>query len=189
MFGISIHTAYLCNVFFIVLDLRLTRSEYSGTPFFVSWSKVCSGIFFVNRWLYEALSSGSYSLWRYWMIGRKRSLGVCFACLFLLENYIWARLQCLKLSYICKYYPLDFNTSWPHQIENEKRKNRNNFAISSILVCSFIHYTLRFDANCNSICVEMRGHLKQIMRWFHANCSGFLCDFALNFLGKRIRVW
>ena len=30
------NTLYLCNVFFIVLDLRLTRSEYSGTPFFVS---------------------------------------------------------------------------------------------------------------------------------------------------------
>ena len=24
---------YLCNVFFIVLDLRLTRLEYGGTPF------------------------------------------------------------------------------------------------------------------------------------------------------------
>ena len=26
---------YLCNVFFIVLDLRLTKVEYSGTPFFL----------------------------------------------------------------------------------------------------------------------------------------------------------
>ena len=24
---------YICNVFFIVLDLRLTRLEYGGTPF------------------------------------------------------------------------------------------------------------------------------------------------------------
>ena len=29
-------TLYLCNVFFIVLDLRLTKLEYSGTPFFIS---------------------------------------------------------------------------------------------------------------------------------------------------------
>ena len=28
--------SYLCIVFFIVLDLRLTRLEYSGTPFFIS---------------------------------------------------------------------------------------------------------------------------------------------------------
>ena len=27
---------YLCNVFLIVLDLRLTRLEYGGTPFFMS---------------------------------------------------------------------------------------------------------------------------------------------------------
>ena len=27
---------YICNVFFIVLDLRLIRLEYSGTPFFIS---------------------------------------------------------------------------------------------------------------------------------------------------------
>ena len=27
--------SYLCNVFFIVLDLRLTKVEYSGTPFFM----------------------------------------------------------------------------------------------------------------------------------------------------------
>ena len=26
---------YLCSVFFIVLDLRLTRLEYGGTPFFI----------------------------------------------------------------------------------------------------------------------------------------------------------
>ena len=26
--------SYLCNVFFIVLDLRLTRLVYGGTPFF-----------------------------------------------------------------------------------------------------------------------------------------------------------
>ena len=28
------NTLYLCNVFFIVLDLRLTRLGYSGIPFF-----------------------------------------------------------------------------------------------------------------------------------------------------------
>ena len=26
--------SYLCNVFFIVLDLRLTRLDYGGSPFF-----------------------------------------------------------------------------------------------------------------------------------------------------------
>ena len=26
---------YFCSVFFIVLDLRLTKVEYSGTPFFM----------------------------------------------------------------------------------------------------------------------------------------------------------
>ena len=31
---------YLCIVFFIVLDLRLTRLEYSGTPFFVLIYKI-----------------------------------------------------------------------------------------------------------------------------------------------------
>ena len=31
---------YLCNVFFIVLDLRLTRLGYSGIPFFVSGGQV-----------------------------------------------------------------------------------------------------------------------------------------------------
>ena len=30
---------YLCNVFFIVLDLRLTRLGYSGIPFFLSYSQ------------------------------------------------------------------------------------------------------------------------------------------------------
>ena len=29
-------STYLCNVFFIVLDLRLTRLGYSGIPFFLS---------------------------------------------------------------------------------------------------------------------------------------------------------
>ena len=29
--------SYLCNVFFIVLDLRLTRLGYSGIPFFVPY--------------------------------------------------------------------------------------------------------------------------------------------------------
>ena len=36
LFGGIVIKAYLCIVFFIVLDLRLTRLEYSGTPFFVS---------------------------------------------------------------------------------------------------------------------------------------------------------
>ena len=31
-----IRNPYLCNVFFIVLDLRLTRLGYSGIPFFMS---------------------------------------------------------------------------------------------------------------------------------------------------------
>ncbi|CDA93874.1 unknown [Prevotella sp. CAG:1320] len=30
--------SYLCNVFFIVLDLRLTRLDYGGSPFFMSLS-------------------------------------------------------------------------------------------------------------------------------------------------------
>ena len=38
IFGSMGFNAYLCIVFFIVLDLRLTRLEYSGTPFFVSVS-------------------------------------------------------------------------------------------------------------------------------------------------------
>jgi len=29
--------SYICNVFFIVLDLRLTILEYSGTPFFMPY--------------------------------------------------------------------------------------------------------------------------------------------------------
>ena len=29
---------YLCNVFFIVLDLRLTRLGYSGIPFFLLYT-------------------------------------------------------------------------------------------------------------------------------------------------------
>jgi len=32
--------SYLCNVFFIVLDLRLTRLVYGGTPFFLPLSLV-----------------------------------------------------------------------------------------------------------------------------------------------------
>ena len=32
-FGQYGKSQYLCTVFFIVLDLRLTRLEYSGTPF------------------------------------------------------------------------------------------------------------------------------------------------------------
>ncbi len=32
-FARSGKSQYLCTVFFIVLDLRLTRLEYSGTPF------------------------------------------------------------------------------------------------------------------------------------------------------------
>ena len=35
IFGWLLKNQYLCTVFFIVLDLRLTRLEYSGTPFFV----------------------------------------------------------------------------------------------------------------------------------------------------------
>ena len=35
IFGDMVIKPYLCIVFFIVLDLRLTRLEYSGTPFFV----------------------------------------------------------------------------------------------------------------------------------------------------------
>ncbi|SES96173.1 hypothetical protein SAMN04487825_10980 [Prevotella sp. kh1p2] len=31
--------SYLCNVFFIVLDLRLTRLEYGGTPFLMPVSQ------------------------------------------------------------------------------------------------------------------------------------------------------
>ena len=38
-FGSMGFNAYLCIVFFIVLDLRLTRLEYSGTPFFMPLSK------------------------------------------------------------------------------------------------------------------------------------------------------
>ena len=34
-FGRCKKSQYLCTVFFIVLDLRLTRLEYGGTPFFV----------------------------------------------------------------------------------------------------------------------------------------------------------
>ncbi len=30
------NSTYLCIVFFIVLDLRLTRLGYSGIPFFIS---------------------------------------------------------------------------------------------------------------------------------------------------------
>ena len=30
--------SYICNVFFIVLDLRLTILEYSGTPFFMLYA-------------------------------------------------------------------------------------------------------------------------------------------------------
>ena len=33
------NTLYLCNVFFIVLDLRLTRLGYRGIPFFMSKRK------------------------------------------------------------------------------------------------------------------------------------------------------
>ncbi len=36
---------YICNVFFIVLDLRLTRLEYGGTPFLYPLD---SKIFFVK---------------------------------------------------------------------------------------------------------------------------------------------
>ena len=32
--------SYICNVFFIVLDLRLTRLVYGGTPFFLPFSWV-----------------------------------------------------------------------------------------------------------------------------------------------------
>ena len=35
-------STYLCNVFFIVLDLRLTRLGYSGIPFFLPYTLGCS---------------------------------------------------------------------------------------------------------------------------------------------------
>ena len=34
------NTLYLCNVFFIVLDLRLTRLGYSGIPFFCPFAEI-----------------------------------------------------------------------------------------------------------------------------------------------------
>ena len=37
LFGWNGYYSYLCSVFFIVLDLRLTISEYSGTPFFFAF--------------------------------------------------------------------------------------------------------------------------------------------------------
>ncbi len=44
LFGRNGYYSYLCSVFFIVLDLRLTISEYSGTPFFLPFSKLL-GVF------------------------------------------------------------------------------------------------------------------------------------------------
>ena len=35
---IFLKSMYLCNVFFIVLDLRLTRLGYSGIPFFLPFT-------------------------------------------------------------------------------------------------------------------------------------------------------
>ena len=41
IFGGLCQTAYFCTVFFIVLDLRLTRLGYRGIPFFMPLSKDC----------------------------------------------------------------------------------------------------------------------------------------------------
>ena len=151
-------------MFFIVLDLRLTRSEYSGTPFFVSWSETSRGTFSDHQHVYGSPSANCCRSWKHKKAREITLLRSHFQWLCSLKELIQSEQQPLKSSSFCKDYPLDFNTSWPHQIEKNRRENGNNFTTSSTLACVFIYDTAWFDANCAAICVKKRGNLRQIRR-------------------------
>ena len=135
------------------------------------------------------LLSHSCRSWKHKKTREKTLLRPHFQWLCSLKKLIQSEQQPLKSSSFCKDYPLDFNTSWPHQIENEKRENGSCFAVSSFLVCDSIHHALQSDLNDRAIWLKTRGHLRQFMDWFDADCVVFQHDYMLWFALFFVMFW
>ena len=82
-----------------------------------------------------------------------------------------------------------FNISRAHQIEKNRWENRSCFAVSSFLVCNSIHHALQSDLNDRAIWFKTRGHLRQFMGWFDADCVVFQHDYMLWFALFFVIFW
>ena len=82
-----------------------------------------------------------------------------------------------------------FNISRAHQIEKNRRENGSCFAVSSFLVCDSIHHALQSDLNDRAIWLKTRGHLRQFVGWFDADCVVFQHDYMLWFALFFVMFW